>query len=129
MKAAVYYETGSPDVLRYEDVPDPVVHPKGVLERLRVATAHGERRAIVEVTVCIIRLLLQLFGVGVGCPGVILGLIPRPGAPGGVLKALGCNARLILLEQGCALLIRALPVVCPASVDRHRQQGGAHKQA
>ena len=24
MKAAVYYETGAPDVLRYEDVPDPV---------------------------------------------------------------------------------------------------------
>ena len=24
MKAAVYYETGAPDVFRYEDVPDPV---------------------------------------------------------------------------------------------------------
>ena len=23
MKAAVYYETGAPDVFRYEDVPDP----------------------------------------------------------------------------------------------------------
>ena len=25
MKAAVYYETGTPDVFRYEDVPDPIV--------------------------------------------------------------------------------------------------------
>ena len=24
MKAAVYYETGDPDVFRYEEVPDPV---------------------------------------------------------------------------------------------------------
>ena len=24
MKAAVFYETGGPDVFRYEDVPDPV---------------------------------------------------------------------------------------------------------
>src|SRR5438309_71503 len=31
MKAAVYYETGKPEVLRYEDVPDPPLHPKGVL--------------------------------------------------------------------------------------------------
>ena len=27
MKAAVYYETGAPEVLRYEDVPDPVASP------------------------------------------------------------------------------------------------------
>lgn len=31
MKAAVYYETGLPDVFRYEDVPDPMCHPNGVL--------------------------------------------------------------------------------------------------
>ncbi|MHB8515679.1 MAG: quinone oxidoreductase family protein [Dehalococcoidia bacterium] len=31
MKAAVYYETGAPEVFRYEDVPDPQLHPKGVL--------------------------------------------------------------------------------------------------
>jgi NADPH:quinone reductase len=31
MKAAVYYETGSPDVFRYEDVPDPELHSKGVI--------------------------------------------------------------------------------------------------
>ena len=31
MKAAVYYETGAPSVLRYEDVPDPSLDPGGVL--------------------------------------------------------------------------------------------------
>jgi NADPH:quinone reductase-like Zn-dependent oxidoreductase len=31
VKAAVYYETGSPEVFRYEDVPDPSV-PGGQLE-------------------------------------------------------------------------------------------------
>jgi len=31
MKAAVYYETGGPDVFRYEDVRDPELHPKGVI--------------------------------------------------------------------------------------------------
>ena len=31
MKAAVYYQTGNPDVLKYEDVPDPPLHPRGVL--------------------------------------------------------------------------------------------------
>ena len=31
MKAAVYYQTGAPSVLRYEEVPDPVCRPGGVL--------------------------------------------------------------------------------------------------
>ena len=31
MKAAVYYDTGPPDVFRYEDVPDPAVFPGGVV--------------------------------------------------------------------------------------------------
>ena len=31
MKAAVFYETGGPDVFRYEDAPDPVVRPGGLL--------------------------------------------------------------------------------------------------
>ena len=31
MKAAVYYETGPPDVFRYEDVPDPAVSPGSVV--------------------------------------------------------------------------------------------------
>lgn len=31
MKAAVYYETGGPDVFRYEDVPDPELRPSGVI--------------------------------------------------------------------------------------------------
>jgi NADPH2:quinone reductase len=29
MKAAVYYQNGGPEVLKYEDVPDPECHPKG----------------------------------------------------------------------------------------------------
>lgn len=41
MKAAVYYETGSPDVLRYEDVPDPVVHPRGVLIEVAAISIEG----------------------------------------------------------------------------------------
>ena len=31
MKAAVYYETGGPEVFRYEDVPDPVAGDGEVL--------------------------------------------------------------------------------------------------
>ena len=31
MKAAVYYETGGPEVLRYEDVPDPAMAGNEVL--------------------------------------------------------------------------------------------------
>jgi NADPH:quinone reductase len=31
MKAAVYYQTGGPEVLRYEDVPDPSCAPNGVV--------------------------------------------------------------------------------------------------
>jgi NADPH2:quinone reductase len=31
MKAAVYYETGLPEVIKYEERPDPPLHPRGVL--------------------------------------------------------------------------------------------------
>ena len=41
MKAAVYYETGSPDVFRYEDVPDPVCAPDGVLIRVEAISIEG----------------------------------------------------------------------------------------
>ncbi|MDR3506437.1 MAG: zinc-binding alcohol dehydrogenase family protein [Caulobacteraceae bacterium] len=41
MKAAVYYETGSPDVLKYEDVADPVCHPKGVVIRVEAISIEG----------------------------------------------------------------------------------------
>ena len=41
MKAAVYYETGAPDVFKYEDVPDPQLFPQGVLAHPR-----GPSRAI-----------------------------------------------------------------------------------
>ena len=41
MKAAVYYETGSPDVLRYEDVADPVCHASGVVIRVEAVSIEG----------------------------------------------------------------------------------------
>ncbi len=41
MKAAVYYETGSPDVLRYEDVPDPVCGAGMVLIGVEAISIEG----------------------------------------------------------------------------------------
>ncbi len=41
MKAAVYYENGNPDVLKYEDVPDPICHPKGVVIRVEAVSIEG----------------------------------------------------------------------------------------
>lgn len=41
MKAAVYYETGTPDVLRYEDVPDPECFPGGVVLRVEAISIEG----------------------------------------------------------------------------------------
>jgi NADPH2:quinone reductase len=41
MKAAVYYETGAPDVLRYEDVPDPVCGPGDVLIDVEAISIEG----------------------------------------------------------------------------------------
>lgn len=41
MKAAVYYENGGPEVLRYEDVPDPACHPKGVIIRVEAISIEG----------------------------------------------------------------------------------------
>jgi NADPH2:quinone reductase len=41
MKAAVYYETGPPDVFRYEDVPDPVCGPGSVLIDVAAISIEG----------------------------------------------------------------------------------------
>ena len=41
MKAAVYYENGGPEVLKYEDVPDPTLHPKGVIVRVEAVSIEG----------------------------------------------------------------------------------------
>ena len=41
MKAAVYYETGPPDVFRYEDVADPVVFPGGVVVQVEAISIEG----------------------------------------------------------------------------------------
>lgn len=41
MKAAVYYETGSPDVFRYEEVPDPTWGPHEILVRVEAISIEG----------------------------------------------------------------------------------------
>ncbi len=41
MKAAVYYETGAPDVFRYEDVPDPIVFDGGVVIDVEAISIEG----------------------------------------------------------------------------------------
>ena len=41
VKAAVYYETGPPNVLRYEDVPDPVCGPADVLVQVEAISIEG----------------------------------------------------------------------------------------
>ncbi len=41
MKAAVYYQTGGPEVFRYEDVPDPVMGPDEVLVRVEAVSIEG----------------------------------------------------------------------------------------
>jgi NADPH2:quinone reductase len=41
VKAAVYYETGAPDVLRYEDVPDPSIGDQELLIRVEAISIEG----------------------------------------------------------------------------------------
>ena len=41
MKAAVYYENGAPDVFKYEDVPDPECHRKGIVIRVEAVSIEG----------------------------------------------------------------------------------------
>jgi NADPH:quinone reductase len=41
MKAAVYYQNGGPEVLKYEDVPDPQCHPRGVVIRVEAVSIEG----------------------------------------------------------------------------------------
>ena len=41
MKAAVYYQTGTPDVLKYEDVADPPCHASGVVIRVEAVSIEG----------------------------------------------------------------------------------------
>lgn len=46
MKAVVYDQPGSPDVLHYTDVPDPVCPPNGVV--IRVETVALERGDLIN---------------------------------------------------------------------------------
>jgi NADPH2:quinone reductase len=41
MKAAVYYETGGPEVFRYEEVPGPACHPRGIIIGVEAISIEG----------------------------------------------------------------------------------------
>src|SRR5262245_52710049 len=41
MKAAVYYESGPPEVFRYEEVPDPVCPPNGIRVQVQAISIEG----------------------------------------------------------------------------------------
>jgi NADPH2:quinone reductase len=41
MKAAVYYKNGGPEVLKYEEVPDPKCHPHGVVIKVEAVSIEG----------------------------------------------------------------------------------------
>src|SRR5437868_6781997 len=41
MKAAVYYQTGGPEVFRYEEFPDPQVHPRGLVIDVEAVSIEG----------------------------------------------------------------------------------------
>ena len=41
MKAAVYYENGGPEVLKYEEIPDPECHRKGIVIRVEAVSIEG----------------------------------------------------------------------------------------
>ncbi len=41
MKAAVYYETGKPEVFRYEEFPDPPCHPRGIVIDVKAISIEG----------------------------------------------------------------------------------------
>jgi len=41
MKAAVYYENGDPSVLRYEDAPEPQLHPQGIIIQVEAVGIEG----------------------------------------------------------------------------------------
>jgi NADPH:quinone reductase len=41
MKAAVYYENGGPGVFKYEDAPDPELHPRGIIIRVEAVSIEG----------------------------------------------------------------------------------------
>ena len=41
MKAAVYYETGGPEVFRYEEIPDPVAGPRDLLVQVEAISIEG----------------------------------------------------------------------------------------
>jgi NADPH2:quinone reductase len=89
MKAAVYYETGAPEVFRYEEVPDPPLHPRGVLVDVKAIGIEGGdvlNRAGGEMP-------RRPHVVGYNCAGVVreVGAEVRDRAPGDRVTALMPN--------------------------------------
>ena len=41
MKAAVYYETGGPEVFRYEEVPEPACPTRGIVVQVEAISIEG----------------------------------------------------------------------------------------
>ncbi|MDE3094983.1 MAG: zinc-binding dehydrogenase [Chloroflexota bacterium] len=112
MKAAVYYETGAPEVFRYEDVPAPPLHPKGVLIDVQAIGIEGGdvlNRAGGAMT-------SKPHIVGYNCAGIVreAGAEVRDRKPGDRVTALmasGSHASLVsvpatstwLVPHGCAV--------------------------
>ncbi|HLB22837.1 MAG TPA: zinc-binding alcohol dehydrogenase family protein, partial [Dehalococcoidia bacterium] len=112
MKAAVYYETGKPDVFKYEDVEDPPLHPKGVLIEVKAIGVEGGdvlNRAGGE-------LVRRPHIVGYNCAGVVREVGAevtdrKPGDRVTALMASGSHASVVsvpststfLVPDGCAI--------------------------
>jgi NADPH2:quinone reductase len=112
MKAAVYYETGAPDVFRYADVPEPPLHPNGVLVDVKAIAIEGGdvlNRAGGAMTA-------KPHIVGYNCAGVVREAGAnvtdrRPGDRVTALMANGSHAEVVsvpststwLVPEGCSL--------------------------
>ncbi len=106
MKAAVYYETGDPSVLRYEELPDPECRPSGILVDVKAIGIQGgdtlNRRGGVMATTPHI--------VGYQASGVVreVGANVTEFAPGDRVVAtmpFGSHASLVSIPEAAAYMI------------------------
>ena len=70
MKAAVYHEYGSVDVLRYEDVPTPTPKDNEVLIKVRAASVNPLDWRLMKGEPKVVRIVAKLLGLKTGRPGV-----------------------------------------------------------
>jgi NADPH2:quinone reductase len=112
MKAAVYYETGAPDVFRYEELPEPPLHPRGVLIDVKAIAIEGGdvlNRAGGALT-------SKPHVVGYNCAGVVRAVGAevtdrKPGDRVAALMANGSHASVVsvpvtstwLVPEGCSI--------------------------